>query len=69
LTGEWEKRGKREQRDYVILTAEISKATFDMTPSEYKEYKSLKNENLRDHMSDLELIFGMLGERQLKLRK
>lgn len=69
LTGEWEKRGIKEQRDYAILTAEISKATFDMTPSEYKEYKSLKNENLRDHMSDLELIFGMLGERQLKLRK
>ncbi len=63
LTDEWEKRGVKEQRDYSILTAEISKATFGMTPSEYKEYKSLKRENLRDHMTDLELIFSMLGER------
>jgi len=63
LTDEWEKRGIKEQKDYAILTAEISKATFDMTPSEYKKYKGLKNENLRDHMTDLELIFGMLGER------
>ena len=47
---------------YAILTAEISKATFGMTPSEYKEFKSLKRENLRDHMTDLELIFSMLGE-------
>ncbi|MBI4994019.1 Bro-N domain-containing protein [Candidatus Peregrinibacteria bacterium] len=63
LTDEWEKRGVKEQRDYSILTAEISKATFGMTPSEYKKYKSLKRENLRDHMTDLELIFSMLGER------
>lgn len=63
LTDEWGKRGIKEQRDYAILTAEISKATFDMTPSEYKKYKKLKKENLRDHMTDLELIFSMLGER------
>ncbi len=63
LTDEWEKRGINEQRDYAILTAEISKATFDMTPGEYKKYKKLKRENLRDHMTDLELIFSMLGER------
>ena len=63
LTDEWGKRGLKEQREYSILTAEISKATFGMTPSEYKEYKSLKRENLRDHMTDLELIFSMLGER------
>ena len=63
LTDEWEKRGVKEQKEYAILTAEISKATFDMTPSEYKEYKKLKRENLRDHMTDLELIFSMLGER------
>jgi len=46
------------------LTAEISNATFGMTPSEYKEFKALDkpNENLRDHMTDLELIFTMLGE-------
>ncbi|RLD37441.1 MAG: phage antirepressor protein, partial [Bacteroidetes bacterium] len=51
------------QIEYSILTAEISKATFGMTPSEYKEMKNLKRENLRDHMTDLELIFSMLGER------
>ena len=63
LTDEWQKRGAEEQRDYEILTAEISKATFDITPSQYKELKGLKRENLRDHMDDLELIFTMLGER------
>ena len=65
LTDEWKRRGITEERDYAILTAEISKATFGMTPSEYKDYKGLtkKNQNLRDHMDDLELIFTMLGER------
>ncbi len=65
LTDEWKARGIQLERDYAILTAEISKATFGMTPSEYKEYKGLeqKNQNLRDHMTDLELIFTMLGER------
>jgi DNA-damage-inducible protein D len=63
LTDEWKKRGVKEEKDYAILTAEISKATFDMTPSEYKSFKGLKRENLRDHMNDLELIFSMLGER------
>lgn len=63
LTDEWKKRGAKEEREYAILTAEISKATFGMTPSEYKKYKKLKRENLRDHMTDLELIFNMLGER------
>lgn len=65
LTDEWQKRGITEERDFAILTAEISKATFGMTPSEYKEFKGLtkKNQNLRDHMDDLELIFTMLGER------
>ncbi len=63
LTDEWQKRGSREQRDYEILTAEISKATFDITPSEYKKLKKLERQNLRDHMNDLELIFTMLGER------
>ncbi len=62
LTGEWKKRGVREEIEYAILTAEISKATFGMTPSEYKKFKGLTNENLRDHMDDLELIFNMLGE-------
>ncbi len=63
LTDEWKQRGIKEQIEYAILTAEISKATFGMTPSEYKELKNLKRENLRDHMTDLELIFSMLGER------
>lgn len=62
LTGEWKKRGVREQREYAILTAEISQATFGLTPTEYAEFKRLKRENLRDHMTDLELIFSMLGE-------
>lgn len=63
LTDEWEKRGAKEKRDYEILTAEISKATFGVTPSQYKKLKGLKRENLRDHMDDFELIFNMLGER------
>jgi len=63
LTDEWQKRGAREKTDYEILTAEISKATFGVTPSEYKKIKKLKRQNLRDHMDDLELIFTMLGER------
>jgi hypothetical protein len=62
LTGEWKNRGVREQMEYAILTAEISKATFGLTPTEYKEMKGLKSQNLRDHMTDLELIFSMLGE-------
>jgi DNA-damage-inducible protein D len=62
LTGEWKSRGVKQDLEFSILTAEISKATFDMTPSEYREYKNLKRENLRDHMTDLELIFSMLGE-------
>ena len=62
LTDEWQKRGVKQEKEYAILTAEISKAAFDMTPSEYKKFKGLKRENLRDHMDDLELIFNMLGE-------
>jgi len=62
LTDEWQKRGIKKPVEYSILTAEISKATFGLTPSQYKEIKGLKRENLRDHMSDLELIFSMLGE-------
>jgi DNA-damage-inducible protein D len=62
LTDEWTQRGVKAQKEYAILTAQISKATFGLTPSEYKEVKSLKRENLRDHMTDLELIFSMLGE-------
>lgn len=63
LTDEWENRGVKEQKDYAILTAEISKAAFGVTPADYKKLKGLKKENLRDHMDDFELIFTMLGER------
>ncbi len=62
LIDEWKNRGVKKQKDYAILTAEISKAAFGITPSEYKKIKGLKRQNLRDHMNDLELIFSMLGE-------
>jgi hypothetical protein len=63
LTDEWKNRGAKEDTDYEILTAEISKATFGVTPNEYKKLKGLKRQNLRDHMDDFELIFNMLGEK------
>jgi DNA-damage-inducible protein D len=66
LTDEWKERGITNQTDYAILTADISRATFGMTPKEYRQHKNLpekSNANLRDHMTDLELIFTMLGER------
>ena len=63
LTEEWQQRGVRQKKDYEILTSEISKATFGVTPKEYKNLKGLERENLRDHMDDFELIFTMLGER------
>lgn len=62
LTDEWEQRGISQQQDFAILTAEISKATFGITPSQYKKLKGLERENLRDHMDDLELLFTQLGE-------
>lgn len=62
LTDEWKKRSVKEDKEYAILTAEISKATFGLTPSQYKKLKGLKRENLRDHLNDLEQIFSMLGE-------
>ena len=66
LTDEWKERGIKREKEYSILTSEISKATFGMTPTEYKEFKNISvksKNNLRDHMTDLELIFSMLGER------
>lgn len=68
LTDEWANRGIESSRDYGILTAEISKAAFGMTPSQYKEFKGLQNplENVRDHMTDLELIYTMLSEAATK---
>ena len=62
LTDEWDKRGIKTQKQFAILTSEIAKATFGMTPNEYQKFKGLNKENLRDHMDDLELIFSMLGE-------
>ncbi len=62
LTDEWQKHGVELAKEYEILTAEISRATFGVTPSEYKKLKGLRRENLRDHMSDLELLFSQLGE-------
>lgn len=62
LTDEWKERGVRERKDFAILTAEISRATFGVTPSKHKAIKGLDRQNLRDHMNDLELIFSMLGE-------
>lgn len=64
LTDEWKSRGIKEGKEYAILTSEISKATFGITPSQHKKIKSLDrpSENLRDHMTDLELLFTALGE-------
>lgn len=66
LTDSWKQRGVKERKEYAILTAEISKATFGLAPKDYKKVKGLKNQNLRDHMTDLELIFSMLGEASTK---
>lgn len=62
LTDEWSKRGAQSQTEYAILTNEIMQGAFDLKVDEYKEYKGIKRENLRDHMTDLELILTMLGE-------
>lgn len=62
LTDQWQRHGIEHPKEYEILTAEISKAAFGVTPSDHKKIKGLKRENLRDHMSDLELLFSMLGE-------
>ena len=62
LTDEWQKRGVKENKEYAILTNEISEAAFGKTVEEYKKFKKRKRENLRDHMTDLEIIFTMLGE-------
>ena len=62
LTKEWDQRGAKTQKEYAILTSEISKATFGLTPSQYQKFKGLTTQNLRDHMDDIELILTMLGE-------
>jgi DNA-damage-inducible protein D len=63
LTDEWKNRGVKEEIEYAILTNEIAKATFGVSIEEHKKMKGLERENLRDHMDELELIFGMLGEK------
>ena len=67
LTDEWKNRGVKEGQEYSILTAEIAKATFGVTPSEHSKIKSLDRQNLRDHMTPIELIFSMLGEESTRL--
>lgn len=62
LTLEWAKRGVKQEKDFAILTSEICRATFGMNPAEYKKFKGLTSQNLRDHMDDIELILTMLGE-------
>lgn len=66
LTGEWQKRGASENKDFEILTAEISQATFGLKPNDHKKLKGLKRENLRDHMESLELILTTLAEATTK---
>lgn len=65
LTDEWKARGVDEKKEFSILTNEITKATFGKTVQEYKEFKNLQkpNQNLRDHMTDWELILNMIGEK------
>lgn len=62
LTDEWNNRGIKSKLGYAILTNEIMQGTFGMRVGEYKRFKGLRKENLRDHMNDLELILAMLGE-------
>ena len=67
LTDEWKNRGVKEGQEYAILTAEIAKATFGLTPSEHSQMKGLERQNLRDHMTNIELIFTMLGEESTRI--
>ena len=67
LTDEWKGRGVVEGQEYSILTAQIAKATFGITPSEHKALKNLDKQNLRDHMTNVELIFTMLGEEAARM--
>ena len=67
LTDEWQKRGVIEGQEYAILTAEIARATFGLSPSQHAKFKGLGKQNLRDHMTKLELIFTMLGEEATRI--
>jgi len=62
LTDEWEKRGVNDKRDFAILTDEITRAWSGKTTRQYKEFKGLKKENLRDNMTNVELVLNMLAE-------
>jgi hypothetical protein len=62
LTDEWKKRGIESEKDYAILTNEMTKAWSGLTVKEYKEKKGLKKENLRDNMTNIELVLNMLAE-------
>ena len=62
LTTEWKNRGVKEGQEYSILTATIAKETFGLTPSEHAQFKGLERQNLRDHMTPMELILTALGE-------
>ena len=62
LTNEWENRGVQKGQEFAILTDEITKAWSGFTTKEYKKFKDLKKENLRDHMTNLELVLNMLAE-------
>jgi hypothetical protein len=62
LTDEWEKRGVKEGKEFAILTDEMTKAWTDMTTKQYKQHKDLKKENLRDNMTNMELVLNMLAE-------
>ena len=62
LTDEWKNRGVKEGQEFSVLTAVIAKKTFGVTPSEHAQHKGLAKQNLRDHMTNLELVFSMLGE-------
>ncbi len=67
LTDEWKARGVQENQEYSILTATIAKGTFGLTPTEHKDVKGLNRQNLRDHMTPLELIFTALSEEATKM--
>ncbi len=67
LTNEWKNRGVKDGQEYAILTAEIAKATFGLTPTQHADLKGLERQNLRDHMTNLELIFTALGEESTRL--
>lgn len=62
LTDEWQQRGVKEGQEYAVLTATIAKGTFGLTPTEHKDVKGLERQNLRDHMTPLELILTAFGE-------